>query len=220
MRHLKIDLGDYEFLGKKAQYVYELDTADDPHAKILIRANASLPFSLWLEGYQSEMFPLWEGSKCHFELSTAGFIALHIKTTKENILAVSVQIGAGVKRPDPTPVSASFVSEREETVQAQIRREFAAMVQESGLDLTIDDFDLSPLDGDFDEDDAVIEGLSPHQVAEFHRSTQPPVAPEPDDSDDTDDQSDPDDLDDPENPPEPPTKPKREKDRVSNKTKK
>ncbi len=170
MRKLKIDAGDYEYLNGMASYAYEIENK----ALVSVKISASEMFDVWLEkelpegsDKEPQMFPVWSGTFCTFEIQATGFVGLHIKTRKSNKMAVRIFARHGSEELDPTPLSVSLASEKDITLKEQIRREMSAILAENRSGLTVDDFDLSPLDGDFD--DYEDEGLTPHQVAEFNR---------------------------------------------------
>ena len=69
MRKLKLNAGDYEYLDGSRQYIYELE----PHALVSLKANASEIFDVLLVSPEENVFPLWSGTFCNFEIQSAGF---------------------------------------------------------------------------------------------------------------------------------------------------
>lgn len=156
---LTLDANDFEYLEGKASYVYELPAET---TEISARIFASEFFDLGLEtGHvdpDNKKFPkekmLWLSTETQADqkIRTTGFCALHIRTKKTARLAASISVVTRGEKLDPTPIAVTLSTERPLDLKAEIRRQLSFMLAEYGSDANADDFDLSPLDGDFEDD--------------------------------------------------------------------
>lgn len=183
---LKLDAGDYAYLEGKTAYVWELP---DETTEISVELHASEYFELGLEtGHvdpekakkwpESKMLWLCTETRCSYEIRTTGFCAVHVKTKKTAKLAARVSVKSRGEKLDPTPISVTMSTSKPIDLKTEIRKQLAMMLSEYGSGVDPDEFDLSPLDGDFDDDEFDVVG--PYDEID---DPEPPVSPDdvPDD---------------------------------------
>lgn len=151
---LKFIAGEFEYKTGQTQYVYELEheTSD-----VSIRISASEMVELSLEERESQkLLPVWSGTECDLLLITEGFSALHLGARAKAQIAVKASIRGKMAGEffDFTPIAVSMEASTELPLKEQMRSILREFMLENGLtpDL-LNEIDLSPLDGDFDEED-------------------------------------------------------------------
>lgn len=187
---LKIDAGDFEYLTGATQYVLELykDEEKRDAVNVFLRLYASHHCEVWAANDENKVC-LAQGSSVDFRGDLVGFSHIQVRAPKSADIAVSlVRVVRGEKL-DLTPVAVSVKTNKKQTLSDVIRRELRNLMFVHGEDPSIvDEFDLGPLDGDFDFDDPDEDGFGDG----FAEDDEPVV------DDDQDDQDNPE----VENPPE------------------
>lgn len=206
--HLKLDARDWEYLSGKKQYIYVLPhTGEDalvedeeveirPHdCLVSLKISADAFVEVYLENsLNEELHPLWSGTQVNLSFQTCGFNSIHLRAEAKTKIAIQTLKKIKGEQLDPTPMTVSMGSEKDIPLKEAIRRALQEELNFRGFEnLTADDFDLNPFDGDFD-DLLEEEGLSDYQVAEMDEQIAARKAAEDDQSED--DESDPPDDDD------------------------
>lgn len=174
---LTLDAGDFEFLEGNTVHVYEFPP-ETQEINLAFYSDDFIQIGLETDSKaETNMLWLCQETKGFFQLRTTGFGALHLKGKKTSKIAARVTISGRGERLDPTPLAVTMSANRE-SLEAAIRRQLRILLGQYGSDANPDEFDLSPLDGDFEDDDDLLE-TGPYDEVPLSELDDPEAYPEP-----------------------------------------